>query len=103
VLQIPLVQGINNTVETTIGDQRYTFVTNWNDRFGYYSMDVIVDDEDIVSGIVLISGVDITSISALELDRVYCVNKNETNKDFGFTGLGDDGLVVIIEDSDLEG
>jgi len=103
MLQIPLVEGINNTVETTINNRSYTFITNWNDRFGYYSMDILIDNIEVTSGIILVSGVDIATISAIELNRVYCINKNESNEDFGFTGLGDDGLVVIIEDSDLEG
>jgi hypothetical protein len=102
MLQIPLVQGINNTVETTINNQSYTFITNWNDRFEYYSMDILIESVEVASGIVLVSGVDVATISAIELNRVYCINKNESTEDFGFTGLGDDGLVIIIEDSDLE-
>lgn len=102
MLQIPLNQGINSTVETTINDREYTFITNWNDRFGYYSMDVLEGNKVVASGLILVSGVDIATLSTIALNRVYCINKNEYNKDFGFTGLGDDGLVVIIEDSDLE-
>lgn len=103
MLQVPLVEGINSEVETTINNEAYTFVTNWNDRYGYYSMDILQNGLDVVSGIILVSGVDIANIASIPLERVYCVNKNEANEDFGFTGLGDDGLVVIIEDSDLEG
>lgn len=102
MLQIPLVEGINNTVETTIYDTTYQFVINWNARFGYYSMDIIVENTEVASGIVLVSGVDIASVSTIPLNRVYCVNRNDYNLDFGYSGLGDDGLVVIIEDSDLE-
>lgn len=103
MLQIPLVEGIVNTVETVIERKNYTFITKWNDRFGYYSMDIQIDNIDIASGLLLVSGVDIASIASIELNRVYCVNKNEALDDFGFTGLGDDGMVIIIEDSDLEG
>lgn len=102
MLQIPLVEGVNNTVETTIDNKSYTFVTNWNDRFGYYSMDISVENVEVASGVVLVSGVDIATITAIDLNRVYCINRNESNEDFGYTGLGDDGLVIIIEDSDLE-
>lgn len=102
MLKIPLVEGINNTVETTINDSSYTFITKWNDRFNYYSMDILLEGSEIVSGITLVSGIDIATISTIPLNRVYCINKNEANKDFGFTGLGNDGLVIIIEDSDLE-
>ena len=102
MLKIPLVEGTSNTVTATISSLSYTFVTNWNDRFGYYSMDIFVGNDEIVSGITLVSGVDITAITSIPLNRVYCVNKNEYNKDFGYSGLGNDGLVVIIEDSDLE-
>lgn len=103
MLQIPLVEGIENSVETTIQGQAYIFNINWNARNEYYSIDIILNNVEIASGIVLVSGVDIGDRSTIPLNRVYCVNKNEPNKDFGFTGLGDDGLVVIIEDSDLEG
>lgn len=103
MLQIPLEEGVHNKVKVSIEGVGYTFVTNWNARFGYYSMDIAVADEDIATGVVLVSGVDIANISTIPLNRVFCVNKNEPNKDFGFTGLGEDGLVVIIEDSDLEG
>lgn len=102
MLQIPLVQGLNSVVETAINNQRYIFTTNWNERFGYYSMNVQIGNEEVITGIVLVSGVDIASSANLPLNRVYCVNKNNGKEDFGFTGLGDDGLVVIIEDSDLE-
>lgn len=102
MLQIPLVEGINSTVETTINNKAYTFITNWNARFEYYSMDIIADNIEVASGVVLVAGVDISDISTIELDRVYCINKNNSNEDFGFTGLGDDGFVIIVEDSDLE-
>ena len=102
MLQIPLVQGINNTVVTTINDFSYIFEINWNDRFGYYSIDISRDGTEVVSGVTLVSGIDIATIASMELNRVYCINKNEANKDFGYTGLGNDGLVIIIEDSDLE-
>lgn len=102
MLQIPLIEGINTTIETTIQDDPYTFIINWNARFGYYTIDIILSNEEIASGIVLVSGVDIASRSTIPLNRVYCVNKNEPTKDFNYEGLGTDGLVVIIEDSDLE-
>jgi len=103
MLQIPLVEGLQSSVTTTINDIYYTFETNWNERFGYYSMNISVDDGSVVSGVILVAGVDIADISTIPLNRVFCINKNEMNKDFGYTGLGNDGLVVIIEDSDLEG
>jgi len=103
MLQIPLVEGLSSAVKTTINDQAYLLTTNWNARFGYYSMDISVNGIEVVVGILLVSGVDIADISTIPLKRVYRINKNEMNKDFGYTGLGNDGLVVIIEDSDLEG
>lgn len=102
MIQLPLEEGLYNRVKVSIGGVGYTLTTNWNSRFGYYSMDIEVAGEDIATGIVLVSGVDIANISTIPLNRVFCINKNEINKDFGYTGLGDDGLVVIIEDSDLE-
>lgn len=103
MLQIPLVEGINSKIETVINDLSYTLTVNWNERFGYYSMDIELEGSVLMSGILLTSGVDICNFESIPLKRVYCVNKIEGNKDFGFTGLGDDGLVVIVEDSDLEG
>jgi hypothetical protein len=103
MLQIPLVEGINSTLETTIGGVQYTFTINWNDRFSYYSIDIKVSRIEVASGIVLVSGVDIASSSKIPLSRVYCINKNDTDRDMVYAGLGSDGLVVIIEDSDLEG
>lgn len=102
MIQLPLTEGLYNRVKTSIGGVGYTFTTNWNDRFEYYSMDIAVGNIDIATGVVLVSGVDIANISTIPLNRVFCINLNEGNKDFGFTGLGNDGLVVIIEDSDLE-
>lgn len=101
MLEIPLAEGINKTVETTIEGTSYLFNTHWNSRFGYYSMDISVDKVKVASGIVLASGVDIASIASIPLNRVYCINKNKLNEDLTFSGLGNDGLVVIIEDSDL--
>ena len=102
MLQIPLEEGIYNRVKVSIGGVGYTFTTNWNNRFGYYSMDISSGNNEIATGVVLVSGVDIANISTIPLNRIYCINKNDANKDFGYTGLGNDGLVVIIEDSDLE-
>ncbi len=103
MLQIPLVEGLDKKVETTIGDKTYIFNTHWNARFGYYSMDITVANIKVDSGIVLVGGVDIASIASIPLERVFCVNKNDLSADLEYTGLGIDGLVIIIEDSDLEG
>ncbi len=103
MLKIPLQQGIHSKVETTIQGNQYNFTTNWNDRFGYYSMDVSRNNVAIASGIMLLVGIDVGAITTFDLDRVYCINRNQYNEDLGYTGLGNDGLVVIVEDSDLEG
>lgn len=103
MLKIPLLDGIENSVRTTIDGLNYTFNTKFNKRTELFSMDVQIDEEDIVTGIALVSGVDLGSYSPLPLTRVYCVNKVNPSKDISIGGLGNNGLVVIIEDSDLEG
>ena len=102
MLQIPLVEGNNITVQTIIYDTTYKFVINWNSRFKYYSIDVIKEEVEIYSGMILVSGVDLATVNDLGFTRLYCINKNDYNEDIEYTGLGDDGIVVIIEDSDLE-
>ena len=102
MLQLPLVEGINTTVETVIYDTSYKFNVKWNSRFEYYSMDVYVENVEVHSGILLLVGVDIASSESIPLSRVFCINRNEYNEEIGYTGLGSDGLVVIVEDSDLE-
>lgn len=102
MLKIPLLDGVENSVRTTIDGINYTFVTKYNKRTELFSMDVQVNDVDLITGIVLTSGVDISRYPSLPLNRIYCVNKVSPYKDITLGGLGNNGLVVIVEDSDLE-
>lgn len=102
MLQIPLLDGVENSVRTVVDSISYTFITKYNSRTELFSMDVQIGEEDVVTGIILTSGVDISTYSTLPLKRVYCVNKISPLQDITLGGLGNNGLVVIIEDSDLE-
>lgn len=102
MLQIPLVDGLQSRVRTTIGNVSYVFETKYNKRSLKYSLNIEIDNEVIVSGIQLLGGIDIAKYTNLPLSRVYVVNKNYPTKDITEDELTNDTLVVIIEDSDLE-
>lgn len=103
MLTIPLIDGLIQKVQTTIAGSTYILTTKRNDRTGTYSMDVTVDNNEVLHGIQLLGGVDIfAGFPDCPLNRVYCVNKTSPTLDFELGELGNNNLLVVIEDSDLE-
>lgn len=103
MLTLPLTSGTLTTVETTINGERYGFTTKWNKRNSFYSLDVKFNGEELIFGIKLVFGVDIMAQhTQIPLNRVYVINKLNSNHELLIDGLdNENGLVVIIEDSDL--
>lgn len=103
MLTIPLIDGLVQKVQTTIAGSKYVLTTKQNTRTGIYSMDVVVDNVEVLHGIQLLGGVDIFApLPSVPLSRVYCINKSNPLEDFEIGELGDNSILVVIEDSDLE-
>lgn len=103
MLKLPLEPGILTTRVTTINGISYSITIKWNSRTEIYSMDIAVSGEPVVYGIPLLIGIDLVKYyPQLGISRVYCINKNNITSEISYDELGSDGLVVIIEDEDLE-
>lgn len=104
MLTLPLTTGVVRAVDTTIEGNRYRFTTKWNDRFKFYSLDISVNGVEVVHGCRILFGVDMfAAYTQIPINRVYAINKLGQNDPILFDGLdADKGLVVVIEDSDLE-
>ena len=103
MLTIPLNAGIIKIIKTTIDRKRYTLTTKYNSRTGKYCLDVEINKIPLVTGIQLVSGVDLfNTYPEIPLNRVYCINSANPLLDISEEDLGTSGIVVIIEDSDLE-
>lgn len=102
MLTIPLIEGTIQKIQTTISGNKYVFTSKKNTRTGTYSVDVTVNNEEVLHGIQMVGGVDIFDGFSNVPIKCYCVNKVFPNNDFTIGELGNNNLLIVLEDSDLE-
>jgi len=101
MIEIPLNSSPEQLFSVTIEQQAYDIRVVLNSRTGIWAMSLSIEGSPVISGVPLLSGVDIFKQHSLPISNAYVVNLNKTNQDPGSSGLGTISKLVILTEEEI--
>ena len=101
--EIPLtVDEGAQSLRVELEGELYTFRITFNDRLTYWGLDISdVDDVEIASGILLVTGADLLSAYNLDIGGLFMAEIGTTGGDAGFNNLGDVFKLMHLTEQEL--
>lgn len=101
MIEIPLTNKPEQLFNITIAGITYDVRIVWNTRSQQWSISFSTDGEDIITGIALAGGVDITKQYTLDFNNMFAINLVNPELDPTFAGLGTDSKLFILTDEEI--
>lgn len=102
MIEIPLNSKPEQRFTVVINDVKYDVRVILNSRTGIWTMDLATGNEDIVTGIALLPGVDIFEQYNLDVGIGYVVNLENSRRDPSKSNLGRNSRLFILTEEEIE-
>lgn len=102
MIEIPLNSNPEQRFNIVINEVKYEVRVILNSRTGIWTMDLSTQNEEIVTGIALLPGVDIFEQYNLDIGKGYAVNLENPRRDPTKTGLGTNSKLFILTEEEIE-
>ena len=101
MIEIPLNSKPEQLFSIVIKEVKYDIRVLLNSRTGIWSISLARQNENLVTGVALLPGVDIFEQYNLDLGLGYVVNLNDLNKDPSRAGLGIASRLFILTQEEI--
>lgn len=101
MIEIPLSSDVAQQFSSVFNGKASDFRISWNSRWQTWSMDIKQDNVDILTGVPLVSGVDILAPYTLETKNMFIVNLENVNEDPDLENLGVSARLFILTDEEV--
>ena len=102
MIEIPLNSSPEQLFSITLNGITYDARVILNSRTGIWTIDLLIDGVEIISGVPLLGGVDIFAQHNLPISNAYVVNLEKPNQDPKEEGLGVSSKLFILTDEEVE-
>lgn len=102
MLEIPLNSNPEQLFSIVLNGTKYNCRVLLNSRTGVWNISFSIGDTSIVSGVPILSGVDILSqYPEIDIKNIYAVNLENTDSDPTRDNLGSASKLIILTDEEL--
>lgn len=102
MIEIPLNSNPEQLFSVTINDVTYDARVILNSRTGVWTIDLSSNGSEVISGVPLLSGVDIFAQYTIPISNVYAVNLENLRQDPSRDSLGTSSKLLILTDEEIE-
>jgi len=101
MIEVPLNSNPEQRFSIVLNETKYEVRVILNSRTGIWTMTLLIQNEEIVSGIALLPGVDIFEQYNLGIGRGYVVNLENPRRDPTRSGLGTNSKLFILTEEEI--
>ena len=101
MIEIPLNSSPEQLFSITLNGVTYDARVILNSRTGIWSIDFLLDGNEIISGVPLLAGIDILGQHNLPITNAYVVNLEKSNLDPSKDSLGTSSKLFILTDEEI--
>ena len=101
MIEIPLSNSPSQSLSVNHEDVVYDLRVLFNSRTRLWEMDIASNSVDLVSGVGLVSGVDILAAYTLNLRNLFVINLEDPIGDPTIDSMGSGAKLIVFTDAEL--